>query len=156
MPASTLVDSEDLREHLQAFKRRKVATTSTRIDALDNYLSIDCVVDSPEEPIDVLQWWFERRLSEPELARFAFDTLAIPLQSDEPERSFSAGRDLITYRRSCLQMEVIEAASCLRSWFGAPVKTAFDEDEGPSIDQWTVPAKSAVSRLQNDSESVQN
>lgn len=131
---TTAVDSEDLRDHLYQYKRRKVTTTG-RVDALDNYLSIDCVTDTKEAPLDVLQWWFDRRYTEPELSKFAFDTLALPLQSDEPERSFSAGRDMITYRRSRLQEDVIEACSCLRSWYGAPSKDAFDSEP---IEQWEV------------------
>ena len=40
--------------------------------------------------------------------------------SDDTERSFSSGRDLITYRRSRLLDDVIQATTCLRSWYGKP------------------------------------
>ena len=61
----------------------------------------------------------------------------IPLMSDDPERSFSSGRDLITYRRSNLHDDIIEACSCLRSWYGPPVQAraskageaAFDDED---------------------------
>ncbi|KAK3618247.1 hypothetical protein LTR22_026442 [Elasticomyces elasticus] len=69
---------------------------------------------------DPLQWWYHLRNVTPALAKFAFDTLALPLQSDDPERSFSAGRDMITYRRSNLLDDIIQAAMCLRSWYGPP------------------------------------
>lgn len=57
--------------------------------------------------------------------------------SDDPERSFSSGRDLITYRRSNLHDDIIEACSCLRSWYGPPVQAgaskageaAFDDED---------------------------
>ena len=62
----------------------------------------------------------ERRHTTPELARFAFDTLALPMMSDDPERSFSAGRDMVTYRRSNLLDDIIQACMCLRSWYGPP------------------------------------
>lgn len=139
--STTMPDSDDLRDYLHAFKRRKVLV-SGHVDALDNYLSTDCVQDTVERPLNVLQWWLDRRLSEPELAKFAFDTLAIPLMSDEPERSFSAGRDMITYRRSRLHSDIIEACSCLRSWYGAPVKGQFDDEE--EIEQWDIAHKASM------------
>ncbi len=37
--------------------------------------------------------------------------------SDDPERSFSAGRDMITYRCSNLYDEIIQACMCLQSWY---------------------------------------
>jgi hypothetical protein len=77
--ARSIADGEDLREHLYAFKRRKVSTSNHCVNALNKYLSTDCINDSLEAPINSLKWWFERRYTEPELSRFAFDTLAIPL-----------------------------------------------------------------------------
>lgn len=50
-----------------------------------------------------------------------------------PERSFSAERDMITYRRSNLLNNIIEAYDCLRSWYGPPNKKDYDDDE--EIDQ---------------------
>jgi hypothetical protein len=52
----------------------------------------------------------------------AFDYLSVPLMSDNPERSFSAGRDMITYRRSQLGSDIIEACAFLRSVYGPPVR----------------------------------
>lgn len=40
--------------------------------------------------------------------------------SDDCERSFSSGRDLIHYKRSRLLCDVIEACTCLRDWYGKP------------------------------------
>ena len=50
---------------------------------------------------------------------------------DAPETSFSAGRDLITYRRSNLLDDIIEACTCLRSWYGNPKDSqqAFDAED---------------------------
>ncbi|KYG42638.1 hypothetical protein M433DRAFT_40555, partial [Acidomyces richmondensis BFW] len=53
----------------------------------------------------------------PGLAKMAFDVLSIPLMSDNNERSFSSGRDMITYRRTRLRSDIIEACQCLRSWY---------------------------------------
>jgi hypothetical protein len=52
----------------------------------------------------------------------AFDYLSVPLMSDNPERSFSAGRDMITYRRSQLSSDIVEAYAFLRSVYRPPVR----------------------------------
>ena len=51
--------------------------------------------------------------------------------SDDPERSFSAARDMITYRRDQLNDDIIQACACLRSWYGPPKKEqkVFDSEE---------------------------
>ena len=43
--------------------------------------------------------------------------------SDDYERSFSSGRDLIYYKRSRLLSDVTEACTCLRDWYGKPTQT---------------------------------
>ncbi|SMY23107.1 unnamed protein product [Zymoseptoria tritici ST99CH_1A5] len=61
----------------------------------------------------------------------------IGLFPDDAERSFSSGRDMITYRRSQLGGDIIEACVFLRSVYGPPVKirgdgttmAAFDDEE---------------------------
>jgi hypothetical protein len=60
--------------------------------------------------------------------------------SDAPERSFSAGRDLITYRRRCLHDDIIEACACLRSWYGNPEsqETVFYEEKEIETDFGTI------------------
>ena len=58
----------------------------------------------------------------------AFDVFSIPLMSDSNERSFSAGRDMITYRRTSLRSDIIEACRCLKSWYGNQ-EMIFDKDK---------------------------
>jgi hypothetical protein len=41
--------------------------------------------------------------------------------SDDNERSFSSGRDMITYRRTRLLPDIIEACQCLKSWL-SPIR----------------------------------
>lgn len=120
--SSTLVDDDQDNLHIQLynFKRVRLTGSSALIDQLDEYLATDTLPD--RQGFDLLQYWYDRRFTTPELAKFAFDTIALPLMSDDPERSFSAGRDLITYRRSNLKDDIIEACSCLRSWYGPPIK----------------------------------
>jgi hypothetical protein len=48
--------------------------------------------------------------------------------SDNNERSFSSGRDMITYRRTRLRSDIIEACQCLRSWYSTREELFDDED----------------------------
>ena len=66
--------------------------------------------------------------------------------SDDPERSFSAARDMITYRRNQLN-DIIQACACLRSWYGPPkkekkvfdsqevIKRAYGQAQGVTLDE---------------------
>ena len=49
--------------------------------------------------------------------------------SDDNERSFSSGRDMITYRRTRLKSDSIEAYQCLKSWYVTPKTIYVDEDK---------------------------
>ena len=122
-------DSDNLHIQLYNYKRLKLSKPQAPIDALSAYLDTDAEPDTKE--LDPLHYWYNRRYNNPDLARFAFDTLAIPLMSDDPERSFSAARDMITYRRNQLSDDIIEACACLRSWYGPPKKEdeMFDKEE---------------------------
>jgi hypothetical protein len=131
-PQASKDDERDLHIRLHNYKRLKVTRPASPTDALDSYLNTDPELDN--ETFDPLQYWYDRRHTAPDLAKFAFDTLAIPIMSDDTERSFSAGRDMITYRRSRLHDDIIEACSCLRSWYGKPKKNhkneaPFDDEE---------------------------
>jgi hypothetical protein len=118
---------------LREYKRLKVTSTSTSTenDALvtefNEYITFDSLPDpqcaggsfnADIPPLDCLQWWYNRRKQWPNLSRIAFDSLTVPLISDNPERSFSSGRDMITYRRSQLASDIIEACAFLRSAYG--------------------------------------
>jgi hypothetical protein len=50
-----------------------------------------------------------------------------PPMSDECELLFSSAKLRITDRRSCLEMDLIEANGCLRAWYGKPKKGIFDD-----------------------------
>ena len=62
----------------------------------------------------------------------ALDVFGVPLMSDSNERSFSSGRDMITYRRTRLVNDIIEACQCLRSWLLPPrgrKEDLFDDED---------------------------
>lgn len=83
------------------------------VDDFDHYLSVDPVLRG-DGIFNVTQY--------PQLALMALDCCAIPLMSDGCERTFSSGRDLITYRRSRLKCDLIEAMELLRQWLGTPAR----------------------------------
>lgn len=117
--------SDDLRERLRVYKRVKLdhEASADDIDDLEEYLRTDLTPYS--DAFDPIEYWLRRRQATPQLARFALDCLAIPPMSDDCERSFSSGRDLVHYKRSRLLSDVTEACTCLRDWYGKPTpKTA--------------------------------
>ena len=83
------VSSGDTAYHrLAASKLLKLMPQATVIDAFEEPLREDPIlVDGGL--FDVIAYWMKRKYTSPELAEFAFDTLAIPLMSDDTERSFS-------------------------------------------------------------------
>ena len=103
----------------------------TSIDTLRTYLERD-----PEGyNEDLLEYWNSRILSQPDLAHFALDMLALPVSSAECERIFSSAKLLITASRNRLKPDIIEANECLRAWFGRPEERKKKVEEGDKVDQ---------------------
>lgn len=130
-----LYDEDSAFSRLSSAKRLRLDASSEPVDALDAYLSIDPVPfnkDDTSNSFDVIGWWQQRQHTYPGLAQMAFDVFGVPLMSDNNERSFSSGRDMITYRRTRLINDIIEACQCLRSWLlpsnGRPEELFDDED----------------------------
>jgi hAT family C-terminal dimerisation region len=98
----------------------KPRTSSDRYVAL---VSTDC----EKGETDALEYWNSRYSTQPDLAYFALDMLAIPMMSAECERIFSRPKHLITDSRNRLNPEIIEANECLKHWFGKP------EEQEPSL-----------------------
>jgi hypothetical protein len=74
----------------------------------------------PEERLSnegVLDFWNSRLLSQPDLAHFALDMLALPASSSECERVFSSAKLLISPSRNRINPDIIEMNECLKSWF---------------------------------------
>ena len=99
------------------------------IDNLQEYLDTNVKVVKDDEDFDVIQYWQDRYTSQPDLARFALDILAVPPMSDECERLFSSCKILLEDRRSRLQMDIIEANEVLRHSFGPPRRDTFDDKD---------------------------
>ena len=131
-------DEDSFANRLATAKRRCITTSaSTEFeDAFDAYLSTDPEPFDDEDEtksFDVLGYWIQRQHQWPGVAKMAFDVFSIPLMSDNNERSFSSGRDMVTYRRTRLKGDIIEACQCLKSWYGNSEglfdsETAIDQD----------------------------
>jgi hypothetical protein len=129
------IDDDTPYNRLQAAKRLKLSSRpSEPLDQFEEYITTDPVVYSGTE-FDVTKYWFDRRITHPELSKFALDTLSIPLMADDNERSFSSARDMITYRRTCLQPDIIEGCQCLKNWLTLQLRVNDDEDINNPIDE---------------------
>ena len=64
-------------------------------------------------------WWLQPTQQQlyPHLSKLALEILSIPTMSAELERLFSATKLILTDRRNRLSMKMIEALSCLKSWY---------------------------------------
>jgi hypothetical protein len=111
------------------------------IDRYTAFISTDC----EEKGTDALEFWNTRYSTQPDLARFALDMLAIPMMSAECERVFSSAKHLLTDTRNRLNPDIIEANECLRHWFGKP-----EEDEA---DQEAEVLEEAATKTRKDNES---
>jgi hypothetical protein len=98
---------------------------------LDNLAPISAQVPRPgsrrdelflylEEPVighmGVMEYWRSREQQWPNLARMAFDFLAIPAMSSECERVFSSCAKLTTPESSKLSGDMLWHQECLKNW----------------------------------------
>lgn len=107
---------DDPFEALHRHKQVRAKPKGTSSDLYTAYVSME--PEYNEE--DALKYWNARVTSQPDLARFALDMLAIPMMSAECERVFSSAKHLITDARNRLRPDIIEANECLKHWFGKP------------------------------------
>ena len=69
------------------------------------------------QPSYVIKWWYSQRHRWPILAQFAIEIFSIPAMSDDIERIFSGARRTISWERSRLGLDTVEAIECLATWF---------------------------------------
>ena len=115
--------SDDPHQRLRDYmhKRRRFNSSQESYDQFEAYLATDPI--ARDDSFNPIAYWIGRQRSTAQLAKFALDSLAIPSMSDDTERSFSAGRDLITYHRNRLSADIVEATQCLSNWYRPPVKS---------------------------------
>jgi hAT family C-terminal dimerisation region len=126
-----------LHRHKQLGPRPRVSS-----DHYTAFISTDC---EPKET-DALEFWNARYNTQPDLARFALDMLAIPMMSAECERVFSSAKRLLTDDRNRLYPDIIEANECLKHWFGKPEEEEVDQES-------EAPEKEVTAKAKKDNES---
>lgn len=89
-------------------KRRKIESSQ-----LTSYWEGDPTAYTVANPIE---WWHAEGSQWPVLQRMALDVFTIPAMSAEPERIFSYGRRKISYERTRLNDDMIEAEMCQKAW----------------------------------------
>ena len=84
--------------------------TKTSSDHYRTYISTE-----REHPkTNALEFWNAQYTTQPDLARFALNMLAIPAMSAEYERVFSSAKHLLTDAHNRLDPDIIEANECLK------------------------------------------
>jgi hAT family protein len=113
--------------------RRIKAAKPPASDTYQSFIDRDPEGQATDDPLD---YWNSRMASQPDLARFAFDMLALPPTSAECERVFSSAKLLITASRNRPLPDIIEANECLRSWIGKSEKSKdrVEQDRGEAGD----------------------
>jgi hypothetical protein len=109
---------------VQQAQSRSIESLSERIfgswasaddqDEYDQYISEPAVKGVKK----TLEWWRDivRRDKWPILTQFAIEKLSYPPMSAEVERIFSGARRTISWDRSRLQPDIIEALECFQHW----------------------------------------
>jgi hAT family C-terminal dimerisation region len=90
----------------------------SRPSSQDEYRDYTCMELYDIREVTALEWWSQDRQRKrwPRLSLMAFDILSVPAMSDEAERVFSEARRTISWDRSQLSPETIEAVECLKHW----------------------------------------
>jgi hypothetical protein len=89
------------------------------------YISTECKYPKT----NTLEFWNVQYTTQPDLACFALDMLAIPAISVECVRVFSSAKHLLTDAHNCLNPDIIEANKCLKHWFSKPKEEKGDDKD---------------------------
>lgn len=107
---------------IEMMNKRILGNWSISYEELDNYMiyvAQPCSLNVP----DALIWWNDPVQQDrfPYLAKFAIEILSFPPMSDEAERIFSGTRRTISWERSRLQPDIIEATECYHHFLKAKI-----------------------------------
>jgi hypothetical protein len=93
-------------------------TSADDEDEYDQFLR-----ETASQDFNALEWWLHPTQQKrwPRLSIYAVSIFSFPPMSDEPERVFSGGRRQISWERSRLSPNVVEASECLRHVLASPV-----------------------------------
>ena len=88
-----------------------IATPNTVQDQLACYLA-----EPPNVRLGLMEYWKSREAKWPQLAKMAYDFLAVPAMSSECERVFSSVSKQTTAHASRLSGEMLWQQECLSNW----------------------------------------
>ncbi|RAL45972.1 hypothetical protein DM860_006126 [Cuscuta australis] len=91
-------------------------TTVSSPNELAMYQGVPCDYDDDDVDFDVLGWWKRNEHTFPCLGMLARQVLSVPVSTVAVEREFSAGGNILTDYRSCLNAESLETLVCNQDW----------------------------------------
>ncbi|VFQ80100.1 unnamed protein product [Cuscuta campestris] len=91
-------------------------TTVSSHNELAMYQGVPCDYDDDDVDFDVLGWWKRNEHMFPCLGMLARQVLSVPVSTVAVEREFSAGGNILTDYRSCLNAESLETLVCNQDW----------------------------------------
>ncbi|RAL54245.1 hypothetical protein DM860_001373 [Cuscuta australis] len=91
-------------------------TTVSSHNELAMYQGVPCDYDDDDVDFDVLGWWKRNEHMFPCLGMLARQVLSVPVSTVAVEREFSAGGNILTDYRSCLNSESLETLVCNQDW----------------------------------------
>ncbi|RAL44628.1 hypothetical protein DM860_003387 [Cuscuta australis] len=94
-------------------------TTVSSHNELAMYQGVPCDYDEDDVEFDVLGWWKRNEHMFPCLGKLARQVLSVPVSTVAVERKFSAGGNILTDFRSCLNAESLETLVCNQDWLFA-------------------------------------
>ncbi|RAL45458.1 hypothetical protein DM860_014847 [Cuscuta australis] len=91
-------------------------TTVSSHNELAMYQGVPCDYDDDDVDFDVLGWWKRNEHMFPCLGMLARQVLSVPVSTVAVEREFSAGGNILTDYRSCLNAKSLETLVCNQDW----------------------------------------
>ncbi|RAL47985.1 hypothetical protein DM860_016186 [Cuscuta australis] len=91
-------------------------TTVSSHNELAMYQGVPCDYDDDDGDFDVLGWWKRSEHMFPCLGMLARQVLSVLVSTIAVEREFSAGGNILTDYRSCLNAESLETLVCNHDW----------------------------------------
>ncbi|RAL44403.1 hypothetical protein DM860_011680 [Cuscuta australis] len=91
-------------------------TTVSSHNEFAMYQGVPCDYDDDDVDFDVLRCWKRNEHMFPCLGMLARQVLSIPVSTVAVEREFSAGGNILTDYRSCLNAESLETLVCNQDW----------------------------------------
>ncbi|VFQ87180.1 unnamed protein product [Cuscuta campestris] len=91
-------------------------TTISSHNELAMYQGVPCNYNDDDVEFDVLGWWKRNEHMFPCLGMLARQVLSVSVSTVAVEREFSAGGNILTDYRSCLNAESLETLVCNQDW----------------------------------------